>query len=102
MQEPELLEQVLKAQGGHEGLGDLYFRNALLQATASMTASSANKTGSTTLRVHDLALSDTLRLLEHASDAWGQVSSHVLGCADGDMLPKPELMCRHTAWAHLQ
>ena len=58
------------AQGGHEGLGDLRFRETLSRAAAPAAGA---RPGSTALRPHDLALADTLRLLERTAEAWAQV-----------------------------
>lgn len=69
-QEPELLEEVLKVQGGHEGLGAMRFRDALSCAAAVRNPS---PTKAASLPLQDLAHLDTLRALERTAELWGQV-----------------------------
>lgn len=74
-QEPELLEEVLKAQGGHEGLASLRFKEALVTAAAAKAASSAGGTVGvrSSIRSLDLMQSDVLKLIDRSADSWGQV-----------------------------
>ncbi|KAK9786074.1 hypothetical protein WJX73_008313 [Symbiochloris irregularis] len=75
--EPELLEEVLKVQGGHEGLASLRFKEALATAAAAKAAS-AGTVGARTIRSLDLMQADVLKLIERSADSWGQLRDYGL------------------------
>ena len=72
-QEPELLEEVLKVQGGHEGLAILRFQDALAAAAAAAQGPAGGASRAGPMRGQTLAQADVLRLLERAAESWGQV-----------------------------